>query len=84
MGRTILSEITQTLNSIWNGEEKPEDWKESIIVLISKKGDKTDCNSYRAIAHLSITYTFFHNPAVKINSLCRGIYRETLVCILKQ
>jgi hypothetical protein len=29
------------INSIWNKEELPDQWKESIIVQIYKKGDKT-------------------------------------------
>jgi hypothetical protein len=39
--RTICSEISKLFNSVWNKEELPEEWKESIIVLIYKKDDKT-------------------------------------------
>jgi hypothetical protein len=60
-GRTVLSEITQHLNSIRKYEKKLEEWKESIIVPTSKKGDKTDCNNYRAISYLSITYIILPN-----------------------
>jgi hypothetical protein len=40
-GRSIRSEIHKLINSIWNKEELPEQWKESITVPIYKKGDKT-------------------------------------------
>ena len=40
-GRTLRSQIHELINSIWNMEELPEQWKESIIVPIYKKGDKT-------------------------------------------
>jgi len=53
--RKILSEITQLINSIWNKKEMPEEWKESITVPISTKGDKTECSNYRGILYLSIT-----------------------------
>jgi hypothetical protein len=46
-GKTIHSEIHKLINSIWNKEELPEEWKESIIVPIYKKGDKTDCSNDR-------------------------------------
>ena len=46
-GRTIRCAIHKLIISIWNKEEVPEEWKESIIVPIHKKGDKTDCNNYR-------------------------------------
>jgi hypothetical protein len=54
-GRRFLSVITQRTNFLWNKEEKLEDWKVSIIVPISKVGDKTDCSNYRGITLRSIT-----------------------------
>jgi len=44
-GRTIRCTIHKLIISIWNKEELPEEWKESIIVPIHKKGNKTDCNN---------------------------------------
>jgi len=60
-GRTLRSEIHKFINSIWNKEELPEEWKESIIVPIYKKGDKTDCSSYRGISLLSTAYKTLSN-----------------------
>jgi hypothetical protein len=52
-GETLLSAIHLLINSIWNKEELPDLWKESIIVPIHKKGDKTDCNNFLGISLLS-------------------------------
>jgi hypothetical protein len=41
-GETLQSEIHKLINSIWSTEELPGQWKESIILPIYKKGDKTD------------------------------------------
>jgi hypothetical protein len=30
----------------------PDKWKESIILPVQKKGDKTDCNNYRGMSLL--------------------------------
>ena len=49
-GRIICLEIHKRITSIWNKEELPEEWKESIVVPIHKKGDKTDCNNFRGIS----------------------------------
>jgi hypothetical protein len=59
-GRTIRCAIHKLIISIWNKEELPEEWKESIIVPIYKKGDK-HCNNYRGISLLSTTYKILSN-----------------------
>jgi len=45
-GRTIRFEIHKLIIYIWNNEELPEEWKESIIVPIYKQGYKTNCCNY--------------------------------------
>jgi len=43
--RTICYEIHKVTISMWNKEELPEEWKESIIVPICKKGNNMDCSN---------------------------------------
>jgi hypothetical protein len=45
-GEGLQSEIHRLISCIWNKEKLPQKWKESIIVPIYEKGDKTDCNNY--------------------------------------
>ena len=66
MGKTFRSEINEPINSIWNKEELPEEWKESITVPIYKKGDKTDCGNYGGISLLSTTYNISSNNLLSI------------------
>jgi len=54
--RTIHCGIHKRTISIWNKEKLPEEWKESIIVPIYKKGNKTDCANYRGIPLLPTMY----------------------------
>jgi hypothetical protein len=60
-GRIIRSEILKLIISIWNKEELPEEWKESIIVPIYKKVVKTDCSNYQGISLLSTMYKILSN-----------------------
>jgi hypothetical protein len=39
----------------------PYQWKESIIVPVHKKDDKTDCSNYRTISLLSASYKHLSN-----------------------
>jgi len=59
--RTICLDIHKLITSIWKKEKLPEEWKESIIVPIHTKGDKTDCNNYRGISILTTTYKILSN-----------------------
>jgi len=54
-------EIHKLVTLIWKKEKLPEEWKESIIVPIHKKGDKTGCNIYRGISLLPTTYKILSN-----------------------
>ncbi|PNF40426.1 hypothetical protein B7P43_G18211, partial [Cryptotermes secundus] len=39
--------VKSTMFPIWHKEKLPDQWKESIIVPVHKKGDKTDCSNYQ-------------------------------------
>jgi len=55
-GKTLHSEILKLIHSIRNKEELSQHWRESILVPIYKRGDKTDCSNYREIPVLPTTY----------------------------
>jgi hypothetical protein len=58
---TLYSEIRRLICCIWNKKELPQQWKESIIVPIYKKGNETDCNNYQGISLLSTAYKILSN-----------------------
>jgi hypothetical protein len=60
-GGTLRSEVHKLIRLIWNKEELPHQWKESIVIPIHKKGDKTDCTNYRGISLLSTAYKILSN-----------------------
>jgi hypothetical protein len=41
---------------IWNKEELPHQWKESVVVPIPKKDNKTECINYEGISLLTASY----------------------------
>jgi hypothetical protein len=58
---TLLSAIHKLINPIWNKEELPNQWKESLIVPFHKKGDKTDSNNYGGISLVPNSYKIVSN-----------------------
>jgi hypothetical protein len=51
----LLSAIHKHINSVWNKEELPDQWK-FIVVPIHKKCDRTDYYNYHWISLLSTSY----------------------------
>jgi hypothetical protein len=49
------------MNSIWYKEAVQHQWKESIILLICKKGDKSDSSNCRGLSVLQTTYKILSN-----------------------
>jgi hypothetical protein len=54
--KALHSEIHKLIKLIWNKEELPHQWKESIVMPIYRKDDKTDCSIYRGISLLPTSY----------------------------
>jgi hypothetical protein len=77
-GEMLLSAIHKLINSIWNKEELPDQWKESIIVPIHKNGGKANSNNYRGISLISTSYKilldihleFQHNRSTSDQPFC--------------
>ncbi|PNF23951.1 hypothetical protein B7P43_G10044 [Cryptotermes secundus] len=46
-GEILHSKIHNLITSIWHKEKLPDQWKETIIVPVHKKGDNSDCSNYR-------------------------------------
>jgi hypothetical protein len=70
----MCSEIHKLIISIWNKEELRDQWKESIIVPVYKKGDKTDCSNHCGISLINYIQTSIKHPSVKVKPICRGNY----------
>jgi hypothetical protein len=55
-GEILWPAIHKLINSIWNKQELADQWKESIIVPIHKKGYKSNCSNYYGTSLLSTSY----------------------------
>jgi hypothetical protein len=72
-GEKLRSEIHKLIKLIWYKEDLPHQWKESIVVPIHKKRDKTDCSNYRGISLLSISYKILLNILARLTPYANEI-----------
>jgi hypothetical protein len=70
----LLSAIHKLVNSIWNKEELPDQWKESIILPIHKKGTKLTVIIIVGINAINIirVQNFIEYPPLKVKSVRIG------------
>ena len=51
--RTILLEFHRLTTLIWRKGNVPQQWKDAVITVLHRKGDKTECGNYRGISLVS-------------------------------
>ena len=72
------------VNSVWNKEELPDYWKESVIVPVCKKNDETECSNYRGRSLFSATYKILsYIPLLRLTPYA-GNYWGLSVWILRE
>jgi hypothetical protein len=65
-GSKICSEILKLINSVWNKEELPEQWKKSITVPIYKTDDKTVVVIIETYHCCQLRTKFYHTSFCKV------------------
>jgi len=60
-GNKLLNIIYELVRQIWEEERMPEEWKETIIVPIDRKGIRDRCENYRGIALGNSAYKIVAN-----------------------
>ena len=77
--RTILLELYRLTTLIWREGKVSQQWKDAVITLLHKKGDKTECGNYRGISLvLHAGKVLLKVVARRLNAYCeaKGILPE--------
>ena len=65
--QTIVLELHQLTTLIWREGKVQQQWKDAVITVVHKKGDKTECGNYRGISLVS------HAGKVVLKVVARGL-----------
>ena len=60
-GNKQLNRMYEIVKQIWEEKRIPEEWKETIIVPVHKRGDRDRCENYRRIALGNAAYKILLN-----------------------
>eukprot|EP00921_Rhytidocystis_pertsovi_P026473 GHVQ01042707.1.p1 GENE.GHVQ01042707.1~~GHVQ01042707.1.p1 ORF type:complete len:357 (+),score=36.41 GHVQ01042707.1:540-1610(+) len=58
-GAPVERELTSLIQTIWEQEQVPQDWRNGVVIPILKKGAKDRCDNYRGITLLSAAAKVF-------------------------
>ena len=71
--RTILLELHRLTTLIWRQGKVPQQWKDAVITVLHKKGDKTECGNYRGISLVSHAgKVLLHVVARRLGTYCKA------------
>jgi hypothetical protein len=73
-GLILKQKLHRLIVKVWKQEKIPSEWSEGILCPVYKKGDIKQCNNYRGISLLNITYKIF--ATLSYNRLSKVIEPE--------
>ena len=77
-GRCLRAFLLILFNIIWVSEMIPQVWKDAIITILFKKGDRSECGNYRGISLLSVVGKIFADIILqRLQLLAEFIYPQS-------
>ena len=71
--RTILRELHRLTILTWRQGKVPQQWKDAVITVLHKKGDKTECGNYHSISLVSHAgKVLFRVVARRLSAYCEA------------
>ena len=52
-GEDVITALTKICHKIWQTEERPTPWTQSLVITLPKKGNLQQCKNYQTISLIS-------------------------------